>query len=135
MLDNDAQAAVGFRRAGAGGHRQQQQQQRARQPYAHYTSGSSTQSTPLHNAHTSSATSLSSVTGTGGGSISYQHGSAGSGSGRASAIPDFRRIYQASRTAEEENRVVNAAVFKFVSFLAIVVFMTALRKTAFPQYS
>ncbi|KAJ8324606.1 hypothetical protein QVD99_002626 [Batrachochytrium dendrobatidis] len=50
-----------------------------------------------------------------------------------SSFPNFRRIFQDSRSDSEEKQVTNAAVFKLVSFLAIVVCMVVTRKISFPS--
>ncbi|KAL2915961.1 hypothetical protein HK105_204385 [Polyrhizophydium stewartii] len=49
------------------------------------------------------------------------------------ALPNFRRIFQDSRSEGEEKQAANAAVFKFVSFLTIAVCMIVARKLSFPS--
>jgi hypothetical protein len=51
------------------------------------------------------------------------------------AFPNFRKIFQDFRTPEDEKNISNAAVFKFITFVAIIVGMSVVRKASFPNSS
>lgn len=45
-------------------------------------------------------------------------------------VPDFRQIYSYSRTPSEEKELKNAAVFKFLGFIGIVISLVVISHIA-----
>ena len=48
------------------------------------------------------------------------------------AIPNFRKIYSAFRSPEEEKSLSNQAVYKFAGFVLVVLLMSIAKRNAFP---